>query len=197
MIKHVIARKNDEAIFYNEIASPDGYRDRNDERTKKQMNTAYKTYPDTAKVWIYQAAAHLDEDDVNFLKVRIDEFINNWESHGSLLKADFDVLHNLFVVFFVDEQGDTMCGRAQDASIRLMKELEQELELEFLNRMNLSYLKDGKAQVVNMNNFAKLIEEGTIDDNTLVFNNTITTKKEFDTAWTLPLKDSWHAQLKK
>ena len=47
-----------------------------------------------------------------------------------------------------------------------------------------------------MNDFTKLIEEETIDDNTTVFNNTITTKKEFDTQWTLPLKDSWHAQLK-
>lgn len=160
------------------------------------MNTEYKTYPDNAKVWVYQAGNLLDEDEINFLKVRIDEFIQNWESHGSLLKADFDVLHDLFVVFFVDEQGDNMCGRAQDASVRLMKELEQELETEFLNRMNLSYLKDGKPVVVKMNDVAALIEKGEMTDDTQVFNNMITSKKEFDTIWTQPLKESWMAQLK-
>ncbi len=54
------------------------------------MNNEYKTFPDNSKVWIFQSSQPFDEDDVNFLKVRIDEFIENWDSHGSLLKADFD-----------------------------------------------------------------------------------------------------------
>ena len=160
------------------------------------MNEEYKTYPDNAKVWIYQAATHLDNDDIAFLKVEIDDFINSWESHGSMLKADFDILYNLFVVFFVDEEGATMCGRAQDASVNLMKKMEEQLETEFLNRMNLAYLNNDKAIPVKMEDFGRLIEEGTIADNTLVFNNTITTKREFDTIFKAPLKDSWQAQLK-
>lgn len=160
------------------------------------MNEEYKNYPDNAKVWVYQAANHLDNDDIAFLKVEIDDFISSWESHGSMLKADFDILYNLFVVFFVDEEGDRMCGRAQDASVNLMKKMEEQLETEFLNRMNLSYLSNDKAIPVKMENFAKLIEEGTITENTLVFNNTITTKKEFDTIFKAQLKDSWQARLK-
>lgn len=159
------------------------------------MNQSYKEYPDTAKVWIYQSNQHFDEDDINFLKVEIDDFINNWESHGSLLKADFDIFHNLFVVIFVDEEGDNMCGRAQDASVRLMKKLEEQLEVEFLNRMNLAYLSGEEAIVVGMNDFTAKVEEGLISEDTLVFNNTITTKKEFDSKWKLPVKESWHKQL--
>lgn len=160
------------------------------------MNSEYKTYPETAKVWIYQAANYLDDDDVAFLKVEIDDFIQNWESHGSLLKADFDILHNLFVVFFVDEDGDRMCGRAQDASVKLMKKMEEQLETEFLNRMNLAYLSDDKAVPFKMNDFTSLLEKGLLNDKTLVFNNTITTKKEFDLAFKLPLSKSWMTQLK-
>lgn len=159
------------------------------------MNEEYKKFPENSKVWIYQSSQPLDEDDVNFLKVKIDDFVSNWESHGSLLKADFDVFHQLFVVFFVDEQGGRMCGSAQDRAVRLMKELEQELEVEFLNRMNLAYLKNDKAVPFIMNDFSKLLESGAINDNSIVFNNTITTKKEFDTVWKTPLKDSWYKQL--
>lgn len=159
------------------------------------MNEEYKNFPDNSKVWIYQSSKPLDEDEINFLKVRIDEFISVWESHGNLLKADFDIFHHLFIVLFVDEQGDRMCGSAQDKSIRLMKELEQELEVELINRMNLSYLKNGKAQVVKMNEFNDLYSRGELTDDTIVFNNTITSKKEFDTIWKIPLKNSWHLQL--
>lgn len=159
------------------------------------MNEEYKNYPENSKVWVYQSSQHLDEDDVNFLKVRIDEFISNWESHGSLLKADFDIFYNLFVVFFVDEQGDRMCGSAQDKSVRLMKQLEQELEVEFLNRMNLAYLKAEKAIPFKMNDFSKLMEQAEITEESVVFNNTITSKKEFDSIWKTPLKNSWYKQL--
>jgi hypothetical protein len=159
------------------------------------MNQEYKTFPDNSKVWIYQSSRPFDEDDVNFIKVRVDEFIENWESHGSLLKADFDVLHSLFIVVFVDEQSDRMCGSAQDRLVRLMKEMEQELEVELVNRMNLAYLKGSTAKVVKMNDFAKLLNDGEIDENTIVFDNTITTKVAFDKKWKLPLKESWHKQL--
>lgn len=159
------------------------------------MNEEYKKYPENSKVWVYQSSRLLDEDDVNFLKVRIDDFVSNWESHGSLLKADFDVLNQLFVVFFVDEQSDRMCGSAQDRKVRLMKELEQELEVEFLNRMNLAYLKNNVATVFKMSDLGVMYEKGELTDTTIVFNNTITTKKEFDSVWKTPLKDSWHKQL--
>ena len=155
----------------------------------------YHKYPDTAKVWVYQANRILDEDEVNYIKVVLDEFIANWESHGKLLKASFDVFHDLFIVLFVDEDGDTMCGRAQDASIKLMKELEQQLEIRLLDRMIQSYLKDGKVVVATMQEFSDLIAEKEINENTIVFNNTITTKADFDTKWEVPLKDSWHKQL--
>ena len=160
------------------------------------MDAEYRGYPDNAKVWIYQSNTYLDEDDIGFLKVEIDDFINTWESHGNMLKADYDVFHNLFVVIFVDEEGDTMCGRAQDASVNLMKKMEEQLEVEFLNRMNLAYMVKDKVVPATMDAFTKLIAEGVITDDTLVFNNTITTKKEFDTIFKAPLKNSWQAQLK-
>jgi len=160
------------------------------------MEEEYKGYPENAKVWVYQSNTQLDEDDIGFLKVEVDDFINTWESHGSMLKADFDIFHNLFVVFFVDEEGDRMCGRAQDASVNLMKKMEEQLEVEFLNRMNLAYMVKDKVIPVKMDDFTTLINEGVITDNTLVFNNTVTSKKEFDTIFKAPLKNSWQFQLK-
>ena len=160
----------------------------------KQMND-YRTFPDESRVWVYQSSRVLDEDEVNYVKVKLDDFVETWESHGAILKGSFDVLYNLFVVFFVDEDGDRACGRAIDSSIQMIKSLETELEVDFLDRMNLSYKKGEEVAVVKMNDFVAKVEEGEINEDTIVFNNMITTMKEFHKNWEVPVKESWHQQL--
>ncbi|MBW6482630.1 MAG: ABC transporter ATPase [Vicingaceae bacterium] len=159
------------------------------------MNNNYIQYPDNAKVWIYQSDIHFDEDAKKHIQISIDDFIATWESHGKMVKGTFTILYDAFIVLFVDEQGDRMCGTAQDNSVKLMKRLEQELEVTLLDRMNQSYKEGGKAVLVKLNDFETLYNDNKINDETIVFNNTITTKKEFETTWEVPLKDSWHKQL--
>jgi len=155
----------------------------------------YENYPDNAKVWIYQSNKYLAKDEVNYLNVQIDDFVSTWESHGKLLKATFEIIDNVFVVFFVDEQGDKMCGRAQDAATQLIKKLEQELEVTFLDRMVQAYKQNGEIKIVKMNDFTTLLTNNEIDENTIVYNNMVTTKADFDAKWQVPLKESWHKQL--
>jgi len=159
------------------------------------MEENYTTYPDNAKVWVYQSNQQLDKDEEDYLKVQLDDFVSSWESHGKLVKATFEIVHNLFVVIFVDEQGDKMCGTAQDNSIRLMKQLGAELEVDFLNRMTQSYKKGDQVKIVQMNDFSTLLANNEIDENTIVFNNMVTTKYDFENHWEVPLKESWHKQL--
>jgi hypothetical protein len=154
----------------------------------------YINYPDNAKVWIYQSSKHFDKDEIDYLNVQLDDFTSEWESHGSMLKATFEIMYDLFVVIFVDEDGARMCGTAQDNSLKLMKKLGEELEVDFLNRMIQSYKKGDKVEVVKMQDFEQLLVDKVIDENTIVFNNMITTKADFDNLWEVPLKDSWHKQ---
>lgn len=155
----------------------------------------YLDYPDNAKVWIYQSSKHLDADDISYLKVELDDFVSEWESHGSMLKATFEIVYDVFVVIVVDEEGDRMCGTAQDNSLKLMKKLGEQLEVDFLDRMTQSYKKGEKIEIVKMNDFSTLLAKKEIDENTIVYNNMITTKYDFDHNWEVPLKDSWHKQL--
>ena len=58
----------------------------------------YLNYPDNAKVWIYQSSKHFDKDEIDYLNVKLDDFTSEWESHGSLLKATFEIV---FVIIFL------------------------------------------------------------------------------------------------
>lgn len=77
------------------------------------MNNYYIQYPDNAKVWIYQSDRHFNEDEKKHIQISIDDFIDTWESHGNMVKGTFTILYDAFIVLFVDEQGDTMCGRTR------------------------------------------------------------------------------------
>ena len=67
-------------------------------------------------------------------------------------------------------------------------------EVDFLDRMTQSYKKGDKIEVVKMQDFEQLLADKKIDENTIVFNNMVTTKSDFDHLWEVPLKKSWHQQ---
>ncbi len=155
------------------------------------MRVAFESLPDSAKVWVYQSSAKLSNDQQAVVHQFADAFLGQWESHGIQVQGSIDLLNDLFirVAAFTDEP--SMCGRAQDAQVRLMKELESELNVELTNRMLLTFQLAGNNHVVHMNDVPELIAAGDIDRNTPFFNNLIQSKKEFQEEWNTVASDSW------
>jgi hypothetical protein len=154
--------------------------------------TDYNTLAPGSRVWIFQADRELTSGENKAISDELLQFVENWLSHGSLLKAHFKLLHNRFIVFFADEQGDNMCGRAIDASVRFVKELEKKYTVSLLDRSRVAYIKDGKVEACTLDELGQRIEENEITPDTEVFNNLVSTKEEFDNSWTIPLSKSWH-----
>ena len=154
--------------------------------------TEYETLSPGSRVWIFQADRELTADENKAVSNELLAFVENWLSHGSLLKAHYKLLHNRFIVFFADEDGDNMCGRAIDASVRFVKELEKKYDISLLDRSRVAYLKDSKVEACTLDELGQRIEDGEITPDTEVFNNLVSTKEEFDNSWTVPLSKSWH-----
>jgi hypothetical protein len=95
----------------------------------------------------------------------------------------------------VDESQAGASGCSIDKSVRFMKELEVQYNINLFDRFNLAYKQDNIIRSVPRNQFEELIKAGTITQNTIVFNNLVQTLAELETKWEVPLKDSWHIQL--
>lgn len=156
------------------------------------MNNDYIQYPGTSMVWVYQSERTFTENEKQHIQNRISEFVNNWDSHGSLVKGTFNIFHDAFIVIFADDQGYPLCGRAQTASVTLIKELEQELGIKLLDRMNQSFMDENGVKLVKLSELKSLYKAGQINDETLVFDNTVINKNDFDNRWKVALKDAWH-----
>ena len=158
------------------------------------MNT-YEELAGESRVWVFQAERELAETEHKAITAELTQFVDNWISHGSLLKATFKLLQNRFIVFVVDEEGDRMCGRAVDASVRFVKELEAKYHISMLDRNRMAYIdKSGKVQGCMLDELNWLIEEGKVTPETKVFNNLVQNKNEFENGFLVPLSESWQSK---
>ena len=154
------------------------------------MNTI-KQMPGDARVWVYQSNTVLTDEQVTVISQQGKDFVESWAAHGAALNASFDILYNRFIIIAVDEKQAMASGCSIDKSVAFIKAVEQEFQLQLLDRMQVAYRKDEAIEVCSLKEFEKMANNGAVDAATIVFNNMITTKEGFDSAWEIPLKESW------
>ena len=64
-----------------------------------------------------------------------------------------------------------------------------------MDRMQVAFRNDNKIEVCSLAEFGKMAGRGEVQPTTIVFNNMIATKAEFDTAWEIPLQESWQKRV--
>jgi hypothetical protein len=149
------------------------------------------TMADNAKAWVYTSEKEFIESDVNTIVELSEVFLSQWDSHGKLVKGTIQIIENRFIAIFADTQDDTMCGRAQDASVMLIKELEQVIGKQLMNRMLVAYDSPNGIEVLDFNDLRAKIKQGEVAEDTNFYNGLITSKYEFITSWKTPIKGSW------
>lgn len=145
-----------------------------------------------SRVWIYQSDRIFNNSEATQVKKHLEHFIDQWTAHGKQLQAKAMLIYNLFVVIVVDEATAGATGCSIDSSVREIKKLEQQFEVDLFNRFNVAYKFGDEIKVLNKEDFETLISARQVDENTIVFNNMVQTLQELETKWEVPMKDSWH-----
>ncbi|MDB2384901.1 ABC transporter ATPase [Polaribacter sp.] len=156
------------------------------------MFTDYNNLPENARIWVYQAARELTDEEVLLISNKAVEFIEQWTRHGDDLKGSFIIKYNQFLVFAVDESFNNVSGCSIDASVRFVQGLENELHVDFMDKMKVTFKDGDNINIVALADFQKFAKANKIHNETIVFNNMVTTKKDFDNKWEIPAKESWH-----
>jgi len=153
---------------------------------------AFEDLSDQSKVWIYQTNRRLTTSEQTSIKEKLDEFIPDWIAHGKNLKASSDILYDHFIILMVDESAASASGCSIDASVHFLKDIEKDFNVILFDRLLFAFKQDDEVKVVNKNTFKELISDNQINNETLVFNNLVNTKKELNENWLIPLRTSWH-----
>ena len=155
------------------------------------MVNSIKNMPSNARVWVYQSVRMLTSAEVDAILIEGKKFVENWSAHGAVLNAGFEIMYDRFIVLCVDEEQAMASGCSIDKSVQFIKQLEQQFGLNLFDRMQVAYKQGEIIHACSLAEFEKMAAAYHVNENTIVFNNMITTKLGFETEWEVPLKKSW------
>ena len=125
------------------------------------------------------------------MKPLVKDFAKEWIAHGADLASNGDVLHNYFIVLMVDETRNPASGCSIDTSTRFIKKLEEQFSVALFDRLTIALWIDEQVRLVSRNDLSLMLESGAITSDSLMFNNTVQTKEDYDRSWLIRIKDSW------
>lgn len=146
-----------------------------------------------SRVWIYQSHRLFTLSEALEIEERLETFVADWTTHGAPVKGYGNLFYGQFIVLMADETATGVSGCSTDGSVRLIKEIEQQCNVQLFDRLALAFFIREKVQMVPLPQLPYAIENGFINADTLYFNNTVQTKEELETKWIIQVKDSWLA----
>ncbi|HNL64665.1 MAG TPA: hypothetical protein PKL81_06195 [Ferruginibacter sp.] len=163
------------------------------------MNLNYKEYipagfSDDSRVWIYQCNRLFSLSEALQLEPMLQDFVAGWNSHGDPVKGYANLFFGQFIILMADETATGVSGCSTDTSVRLIKSIEQQFNVQLFDRQSLAFIIKDKIQLLPLSQLAYAVENNFINGDTLYFNNTVLTKKEWMDHWLIPVKESWLAK---
>jgi chemotaxis regulatin CheY-phosphate phosphatase CheZ len=158
------------------------------------MVSDFKTLSKNSRIWIYQSNRSLTQQEKESIFKLIEDFLNNWKSHGVSLNSGFEIKYNRFIVIAQDQNTQIATGCSIDSMVHFIQKLEKQYNISLLDKLNVSYKQGDYIAYKSLKDFKKMVKDGAVSKNTIVFNNLVQTKLEYTNYWEVPAFESWHAR---
>jgi hypothetical protein len=163
------------------------------------MNLDYKhllpeDFDAGSRVWVYQSSRLFSLSEALEIETLMEQFVSQWNSHGSPVKGYANLFFGQFVILMADETASGVSGCSTDSSVRLIKQFETRFNVNMFDRQMLAFVVKDKIQLLPLSQLNYAAENNFITPDTLYFNNLVQTKLELENNWIIPVKDSWLAK---
>jgi len=158
------------------------------------MIVPFDSLPDESRIWIYPSSRKFTEAEVISLKEELTSFLEQWSAHGQSLEAGFEIPYDRFIVIAVNSEVHAPTGCSIDSSVAFIQQLEQKYSVDLLDKMNVTFKTGEFLAHKSLADFKKMAKEKAVNENTIVFNNLVNSKGEWQDYWEVPAKDSWHSR---
>jgi hypothetical protein len=156
------------------------------------MFVNYSTITEDAKVWVYPSSRKFYPNEIEGIESKIKTFLENWKSDTENFKASYKFLYNRFLIFFADDEGASLTKSDVDTLVSFILTLQQEYDVALLDKMNACFKQGEFVQYKDLKDFKKLLKNKAITAKSIIFDNLITTKNDFDNNWEIPIEESWY-----
>ena len=161
------------------------------------MLVDFDTLPEESRVWIYQANRSFSDEEIEQLKIQLNEFIESWTAHGKDLQSGYKIVYKRFIVIALNQNLNNVTGCSIDASVHFIQQLEKQYNVDLMDKMNVSYKQGEFIAYKPLIDFKKMAQQKAVSKNTIVFNNLVNNIAEFKDNWEVPASESWHSRFVK
>jgi len=158
------------------------------------MQTDYKALPEDSKVWIFPSNRKFYSNEIEPLQKKISCFLKEWKQNNKAIVSEYLIKYDRFIIIFTSSK-TTITTDSINKLINFIKSLEKEHLVALLDKMNVCFKQGTYIQYKELKEFKKLVKTRAVSKNTIVFDNLITNKKEFETFWEVPACESWYGNL--
>ena len=163
-------------------------------KIREKMLVAFDQLPDDSRLWVYQSDRAFSKSETEFISKALNEFCESWEAHGEPLATSFKIEFDQFVILAVNENVHGASGCSIDGSVRVLKSIQSQLGIDLLNR-SVPFLINNKVILHSLTEAKTLLGNGTIPEDTITLNNSVSSKKDFLQNWKVSTKNSaWLAK---
>jgi hypothetical protein len=155
------------------------------------MFVPFETLPETARLWIFQAERKFTSEELTIISSHLELFTNGWSAHGQPLQASFQIREDRFVVLAVNEKFHQASGCSIDDSTQTLKEISTLINHDLFRRDLVSFRLGDKVEVAKLSDLKNLFKTGIWNENTLTFNTLAVDKKQLESEWLTPARNTW------
>ena len=149
------------------------------------MLVDFNTINEESRIWIYGADQKLINEQENHILKSISDHLNNLEAHKVPLTSGVTILENHFIIIALDETKNGASGCSIDTLQNKIQEIEKELSVSLLNRLNIFCKIDDTIKCIPTTKLAE-----NTNKETLFYDLTIQKKSELAN-WLKSIKEGW------
>jgi len=150
------------------------------------MLIACKNLTAEAKVIIYPGSRKFFPKEMPVIHEKLDSFCSNLNG----IEIGYEIEYDRFLIFMISETTPLDLDN-QNLLVEFVMGLEKEFEISLLDKVNVCFKQGQYVQLKEIPAFKLLIKNKGVSKKTIVFDNMLNTKFEYDSSWEVPAGESW------
>jgi hypothetical protein len=150
------------------------------------MRVASKDLSSESKVIIYPGSRKFFANELPILREKLDSFCDGFEGVNLCCEIEYD----RFLIFMISEE-TVLDLDNQNLLVDFILGLEKTFEISLLDKVNVCFKQGPYVQLKETPDFKLLIKNKGVSKKTIVFDNMINTKLEYEESWESPAGESW------
>ena len=126
------------------------------------MLVDFDTLNNESRVWVYQSNRTISKEETSEIELKIKGFLISWTAHGNDLEASF-------IIISLNESSAKATGCSIDSSVRFIQGLEEQYNINLLDKMNVSYRHGEFIAYKPLIEFKKMIKNRSISKKNYCF----------------------------